>query len=217
MTYEVESVSHDLTIVGFSEVLSRRRHRRFPVLDRSGDLTGVVTATDLERALQANTPRSATVSQIGTPLSDLVVAYPDESIGDVLVKMGPRGLGRLPVVSRANPRKLVGLIAREDIIRAYQIALTRRSERTHGVIGPEMKETEGTEFVEVQLAEGDRTLGKPIHEIAPSLPSESVLVSVNRNGKIIIPHGDSILLAGDILTAYSRTSVVKTLLQSLKG
>jgi CIC family chloride channel protein len=150
-------------------------------------------------------------------LSDLVVAYPDESIGDVLIKMGPRGLGRLPVVCRANPRKLVGLIAREDIIRAYQIALTRRAERTHGVKRAEMKETEGTEFVEVQLAEGDRTLGKPIHEIAPSLPSECVLVSVNRNGKIIIPHGDSILLAGDILTAYSRTSAVKTLLQSLKG
>lgn len=217
MTTEVDSVSHDLTVVGFSGVLSKGRHRRFPILDDSGDLVGMVTASDLDQAIQADVPRNTTVSQIGKSLRGLVVAYPDESIGDVLVKMGLRGLGRLPVVSRSNPRKLVGLIAREDIIRAYQIALTRRAELTHRVRRAEKKEGEGTEFVEVQIADGDRSLGKSIHEVSHSLPNECILVSINRDGKIIIPHGDSVLLAGDILTVFSRTSVTETLLKSLKG
>ncbi|MCH7589273.1 MAG: chloride channel protein [Chloroflexi bacterium] len=217
MTTNVDTVIHNLTIVAFSEVLSTGRHRRFPILADSGDLLGMVTASDLKRAILADTPRSTTVLRIGKTLRALIVAYPDDTIDDVLQKMGPRGLGRLPVVSRSNPRKLVGMIAREDIVRAYQIALTRRSEIAHRVRRTEMKVGEATEFVEIQLSEGDRSLGATIHEIGPSLPRECVLVSINRNGTIIIPHGDSILMAGDILTVYSRTTAIDSLVKALKG
>lgn len=217
MTTEVDTVGHDLTIVGFSEVLGTRKRRRFPFLDSSGRLLGMVTANDLERALQANVSRGTTVQEIGKSGSELVLAYPDESIGEVMVKMSASGLGRLPVVSRIDPGILVGMIAREDILRAYQVALARRSELSHRVRRAEMHVTEGTEFVEVQISDGDPSAGKAIQEIASSLPNDCILVSINRGGKTIIPHGDDILAAGDILTVFATVSAVKPMMGCLKA
>jgi len=217
MTTEVDTVSQDLTIKGFSEVLGSRKRRRFPILDSSGRLVGIVTASDLERAVQADAPADATVMEIGKSGPDLVVAHPEESIGEVMVKMSGSGLGRLPVVSRSDSRALLGMIAREDILRAYQIALARRSEVTHRIKRAEMNETEGTEFVEVQISDGDPCAGKTIQAIASSLPDECILVSINRNGKTIIPHGGNTLLAGDVLTVFATTSAIRPMMECLKA
>ena len=56
---------------------------------------------------------------------------PVAHVGDALALMGTRGLGRLPVVSHDDPYRLLGLVRREDIIRAYNLALTRRTEIQH--------------------------------------------------------------------------------------
>lgn len=217
MTAEVTTVDYDLSIVGFSEVLDQRRFRGFPVLDDRGELWGIVTSSDLERAVQDDLPRSAQVSQIGTPRSRLVVAYRDDSIGDVLLKMGPRGLSRLPVVSRANPTQLVGLIGRQNVIRAYHVAMSRRSELAHRVRRSAMREPGGYEYVEIELEAGDPAVEKSIGELAPDLPEACVLVSILRDGAIVIPHGATKLEAGDVVTAYTRRPAAAELRATLKA
>ena len=47
----------------------------------------------------------------------------------VLRRMGPRDISRLPVVSRDDPRRLLGVIRRNDLVRAYNLALVRRRRR----------------------------------------------------------------------------------------
>ncbi len=217
MSTELDTVSHDLTITGFSEVLSRRKHRRFPILDASGKLAGLVSAGYLERAIQSNAPRATTVSEIGMHYQDLIVAYPDESIGEVMMRMSASGRGRLPVVSRSDPRQLVGMIAREDIIRAYQIALARRSELAHRVRRAKMYEPEGAEFIEVQISGNDPSVGKAIREVASNLPTDCILVSIHRSGKTIIPHGDDVLMSGDTLTVFATAGATSPLMEALKG
>ena len=55
------------------------------------------------------------------------MTYPEESIGTALRRMGRQDVGRLPVVSRDNPRHLLGLLRRADLVRAYDAALARRA------------------------------------------------------------------------------------------
>ena len=38
---------------------------------------------------------------------------------DVLLKLGALEFGRIPVVDRQKPRRLLGVLRRHDIIRAY--------------------------------------------------------------------------------------------------
>lgn len=217
MTTDVDTVDHEITLVGLSDVLSRRRYRGFPVLDGQGELWGIVTSTDLEHAVQRNVPRRATVTEFGTPQARLVVAFPDESIGDVLLKMGPRGLSRLPVVDRDNPKRLVGLIGQQNVMRAYQVALSRRSELSHRVKRAELRQPGGLEFVDIELQPGDPAAGKLIRELDPGLPDGCVLVSLNREGSIVIPHGGTDLRPGDVLTAYARHEAIGHLRRTLKA
>ena len=217
MTSEFDTVSHDMTIVELSETFSRIRRNGFPVLDSTGKLWGMVTINDLEIAVQQNIPRRAKVSEIGTPFNKLVLAHPDDTIGDILLKMGPSEWRWLPIVSPLDLRQLLGLIRHEDVIRAYNVAVMRRSELSHRVKRAELRAPESAEFVEIQLTEGDKAAGRTIADIAPDLPEDSIIVSINRESQIIIPHGDTTLQAGDHLTAYTRKGNVQTLYHYLKG
>ena len=47
-------------------------------------------------------------------------------IGAALRRMAPRDLSRLPVVSRDDPLRLVGLVRRNDVVRAYGLGVAKR-------------------------------------------------------------------------------------------
>ena len=45
-------------------------------------------------------------------------------------------------------------------------------------------------------------LGKRVQDIAPLLPEKCILVSINRSGHVLIPHGGTVLEEGDRVTAF---------------
>nr|MBN1228220.1 CBS domain-containing protein [Anaerolineae bacterium] len=217
MTHDVETVPVDMTLVELSEVFSHSRHHGYPVLDREGHLWGIVTITDLDRAVANKKPRSTTVAEMGTPRQRLLMAYPDEHMDEVLARMGPRGLGRMPVVSRQDPSVLVGMIRREDIIRAYHIALARRGEIQHRAARMQAKSEKGTEFVELILEESDAAVGRSLRELASLLPNDCIVVSIKRGGRVMIPHGNTIFQAGDLVTAFIHSAASEKVHQCLHG
>jgi CIC family chloride channel protein len=52
----------------------------------------------------------------------LVHAHPDHTLDRVLVKLGRLGISELPVVSRKNPRKLLGIVTMRDVAAALASA-----------------------------------------------------------------------------------------------
>jgi CIC family chloride channel protein len=202
MSLDPETVPTSTSLVELSEKFRRSRHRGFPVVDGEGDLWGIVTLQDLERAIEANSPRTTTVEKLATPLPRVVTTTPDESIGDVLIKMGPRDLGRLPVVEAPGSTKLVGLISRVDIVRAYNVALTHRTEVKHRVYRSSGR-TSDMGFHNFRIQDGDAAVGRTIQEISTGLPDECIFVSILRYGQTIIPHGETVFLAGDELTVFT--------------
>jgi CIC family chloride channel protein len=89
----------------------------FPLVDKDGALTGIVTRTDLRRSEAM--PLERPVAAIAT--RDVVVAYPDETVHTALSKMVHKDIGHLPVVDRADPRKLVGWLTRAEILRVEKL------------------------------------------------------------------------------------------------
>jgi len=87
-------------------------HQGFPVLDGDGHLVGVVTRRDFLKA-----PRTAR-------LRDLVhrspaVVFLDSTLREAADHMVRENVGRLPVVAREDPRKVVGFITRSDLLAAH--------------------------------------------------------------------------------------------------
>ena len=48
----------------------------------------------------------------------LVVTYPDERLNDAVGKMFKHNIGRLPVVERGNPGRVIGYLGRSSILDA---------------------------------------------------------------------------------------------------
>ncbi|MEJ2265783.1 MAG: CBS domain-containing protein [Anaerolineales bacterium] len=94
-------------------------------------------------------PEKLTVKDIST--RDVVVAYPDETVGTILRKMAPRDLSRVPVVARDNPHRLLGVIRRNDIVRAHEIGAMRRDEARRRAETLQSVKDSSAQFVDVLL------------------------------------------------------------------
>ncbi len=96
-------------------------HQGFPVLALAAagrsELLGVVTRRELEDA-SGELPVRALVQQPAH------VAYVDESVREAADRMIARGVGRLPVVTRAEPRVVVGMLTRSDLLAVQASANT---------------------------------------------------------------------------------------------
>ena len=95
-----------------------------------GACKGLVTQGDLLRALQADPAGEMTVLDAGT--RSLVVTYPDERVFDAVTKMLDNNIGRLPVVDRKDPHRMVGYINRANVMGSWRGHLHEESVREHG-------------------------------------------------------------------------------------
>ena len=123
MTTELMTVKCPMTVREVADLLQSTKHHGFPLVDDAGELHGVITLQDVREAVKQGLAE-APAEQVAT--HTVVVAHPDESLNDAFRKLGLRDVGRLPVVDRDNPRKLLGLVTRKNIISAYNKALLRR-------------------------------------------------------------------------------------------
>lgn len=121
MTPDFPTVRAKMPLAELIEELHRRDLHGFPVVDEADLLYGIVALEDVEAAMGRNNP-NLTAGDIAT--RSPVVAYPDQSVYDALARFRGRDVGRIPVVSRNDPRRLVGVLSRHDITRAYHKAIS---------------------------------------------------------------------------------------------
>jgi chloride channel protein, CIC family len=99
------------------------------IADEAGNLAGIITRGDLIRAIEKN-PNGCTVLEAGT--RHLIVTFADEILHDAVTSMVHHDIGRLPVVRRDNPQKIVGYLGRASIMTAR---LRRHEEEHHREAG----------------------------------------------------------------------------------
>jgi CBS domain-containing protein len=129
------------------------RHRALPIVNEEGQLVGIVTQGDILRGLEENPAGDLPVIEIGS--RSLIVAYPDESAFEALTKMLMNNVGRLPVVDRKNPQKMVGYINRATVMACWSNHLHEESSREAGWL---RQRREGTRRARRHTIEG-RVLG----------------------------------------------------------
>jgi chloride channel protein, CIC family len=176
-------------------LLNYHRSHGVPVVE-DGELVGIVTITDISRA--EGSPEVTTVAHVMTPRP--VTVEPDTPVSRALERMAALGVGRLPVVANDDPRRVVGIFRREEAVHAYHEALTsttdhhlqrqRLTQRTHPDAG----------YYDFRVPLGSIADGRKVREV--SWPEGSTLVSIRRAREVLVPGGDTMLLAGDVVTAF---------------
>ena len=113
MTTKVITVPAELSILDFVEkYLFTHQYKSYPVVDQEG-LVGRISLIQV-RAVSRDKWFETKVSDVCS--RDLHPTHPDSEVQEVLDLMYRTGLGRIPVVDRANPKRIVGIISKSDIL-----------------------------------------------------------------------------------------------------
>ena len=106
-----------------------RPHQGFPVVDSHGNLVGIVTRSNLLDESLAEATTDMTVAEVME--TEPLIGFPQESCRSAAEKMAQAGVGRIPVVDAENPKRLVGIVTRSDLLkpRARFIEEEQRRER----------------------------------------------------------------------------------------
>lgn len=197
MLHETITLPINFPAAGLADRVIQTGRHGFAVLDEGGNLFGIVSVEDYRRALAGGFGplERLTVGDIAT--RDLITVFPDETAATALRRMAPRDLSRLPVVARENPRRLLGVVRRSDIVRAYDVALTRQTAMRHRVHQVRLGAWTGVGVEEIAVETGAGCVGQRIADVA--WPRDCIIATLRRGPQVLFPHGDTVLQAGDVL------------------
>ncbi|MGH8949138.1 MAG: chloride channel protein, partial [Acidimicrobiia bacterium] len=190
------------------EILHKTRSHGLPVLE-ADHLVGIITLSDIARAgpgqdfvIDAMTHRPVTV-------------VPSTPVSTALERMAVLGVGRLPVVSEEDPERLVGVFRREDAVRAYHEALTSNTDAEMRRARLAQRTDPGAGYYEFRIPAGSMADGRSIREVA--WPEGSTLVSIRREREVKVPSGDTVLLRGDVVTAFGTIASKDRMIERLNA
>lgn len=109
-----------------AQILDRIRHSSetlFPVLDASGELSGIFNLHDIRLALLDSAPRDLVIAD-DLATKPVLSVTADDHLGLALRRMTELNADEIPVVDRDNPKKLAGLLSRRDLVTAYARKMT---------------------------------------------------------------------------------------------
>ena len=173
------------------------------MVSESGDLEGIITDTDITRALVEGA-ESLTARDVYA--TDLLTIFPDQSLHEALGVFAGRSMHSLPVMLRDQPTIPCGVLRRSDITNAYAGAIEARDTqlrrgRLRRVLSDDVR------YLELRVERGSVVNGHRLSQL--ELPVNAIMVTVRHDGATIIPRGHTRLIAGDRVTVIAGASAVE--------
>jgi H+/Cl- antiporter ClcA len=122
MDRNVPTVAATMRLSELSDRIARHdpqlsRHEGLLIVDKHERLAGIITRGDILRAIEQNGHNGTTVLDAGS--RDLVVTFSDEVLYEAATKMLRNNVGRLPVVTRKDSRRVVGYLGRSNLMAGH--------------------------------------------------------------------------------------------------
>ena len=207
---ETPTVTDQTTLVELAQLFQETGHHGFLVMDDKNELYGIVALSDLEDAISTHKSEGK-VGEICT--RNVITVYPDEMLDDALRRFGALDMGRIPVIDRSYPKRVVGVLRRSDIVNSLSNALIGKHERAHHIDRLRMETIVGSGLSEIYIRNEDAANGKRLSEI--HLPEDCVIASIQRGRQVVVPRGHTQLLAGDRLIVLAVDGSLENLKKAL--
>jgi CIC family chloride channel protein len=126
MVRDVAFVSEMIPLSSFLHFIKESTHTYFPVVNGKEELVGIISLRDIRPILLEETLMDLVIAK-DIMTEDVITLTTDDNLYDAMGKFGIKDIGQLPVVDKHNPKKVVGMLKRTDMILAYNNAVLRRS------------------------------------------------------------------------------------------
>jgi CBS domain-containing protein len=113
MATNITTVPQDITVSQFLDYVAKHHHISYPMTNEKGEPVGWVT---LEEA--SNVPKMQRDKTLISKIArrNPVAVYTDETALDAFKRMSENETGRVLVFDRAEPKKLVGIVTKTDLM-----------------------------------------------------------------------------------------------------
>lgn len=172
-------------------------------------------------AVQGDGCDVATLERVGTGRADLLIAVTgDDEDNLVACQVAKRGFRVLRTVARINNPKNESIFKKLGIdvtVSSTELIRAQIEEEipVHSLVHLLTLKAVGVEIVEIRVPPDSPALGHPLKELG--LPDHSILPLVIRNGQAIIPYGNTILEANDLVLAVTAPQDEPTLRRIILG
>ncbi len=126
MNPRVETVSEAFNLRGLSDKISKSKYNSFPVVNDANELTGILSFFDYNEALFDENLKDLIIAK-DLATTNIVTVSLNDNLYDAFEKISVKDFSILPVVSPDNPKQLMGVLSRRDIIGAYEKAVLKKS------------------------------------------------------------------------------------------
>ncbi|HJP70968.1 MAG TPA: TrkA C-terminal domain-containing protein, partial [Candidatus Limnocylindria bacterium] len=154
-----------------------------PVVGAGQELRGTVSRARLESADPA-TPLGQLLDGSGPSIAA------DDGLDDALGTLHDGHVGWAPVTGGG---RLIGILSAGDAMQAYRRALAGNVRQ--------VRRMGGGSIVEARLGARSPVVGRTVADAG--LPRSVVLVAIQRDEELVIPRGETVLAAGDIVSVFS--------------
>jgi len=111
-------VNEDITLKAALKIVSESHETHFPVVDVHGRLVGIFSLTDIRRIFLEDGIGNFVIVR-DFMREQVATVRMDDSLHDVQRLFTRRGVSALPVVDNDDPRKVIAMLRRNDVGRAY--------------------------------------------------------------------------------------------------
>ena len=133
MAQPVDTLPAAMSVAEASKFFAEaERHKSYPVIDGSGRVIAMVSRADVLRWTREGWTSG---ERLGDLDHEMVTAFPDELTGTLADRMAETGASRVPVIARDSGR-LLGLVARRELLRVRALALKAEQQREGAVALP---------------------------------------------------------------------------------
>ncbi|UCC26054.1 MAG: chloride channel protein [Gemmatimonadales bacterium] len=214
MSEEIPSVPPELPLTELAEMAREGPDRSWVVLDAGERPAGIISVTDLERAILEGELGDRTVGDVMT--QGLVTTRPGESLRQAFQRFAERDVYQIPVVDTEEDGRVVGMLRRTEMMWAYKELADEHARllaRTDALPAHARFESVNVE-VQVEIRHR-RICHRAIRDI--HVPEHALIALLRRGERVVVPRGFTRVEPGDVLTLITTREHERELRDWLQG
>jgi len=185
---------NDVVVIDMDEKRCREIAAKYDVLTIVGDAT-----------------EKSTLEQAGVSKANALIATTSDDAANLMMALTAKGMGAKKTVAVVNQEEHVEMFKEAGIFMYENPDMTVASHLYLSVKRPRIKDflpVSGgkAEIFEVIVSEKSKVVGKPISKLHIK---EGIIVAIERDGDIILPRGDTVIQAHDLVTIFAKTKNVE--------
>ncbi len=192
------------------------------VIEKDGKKADNIAQEMGEITLRGDGTETFVMEEAGMQRADLVVAVTGDDEDNLMIcQMAKKKFSVKRTIARINNPKnehIFKVLGIDDTVSTTDLILAQieREIPAHSLIHLLTLRDAGVTFIEAKVREDSQAVGKTLQSL--KIPEDCVIPLLLRDGKGIVPHGDTVLAAGDevvAVTTIEHENVLERILNSV--